>query len=169
MTSQKSPITPPEKKTPEYATPGLPRRFAAMVYDSLLLMAVSILYGALAVGVNLLINGIPATGERVDWGNWGGVLVFIGWLLTLGLFFCYFWCKSGQTLGMKTWRMKMFDNKSMQLPSVKQCIIRCLCAPFSLLLFGMGYWLMYAYSDRQTLHDKFSKTRILLLNKEPKD
>lgn len=167
MTKPTSDHKAPTNPSPVYATPGLPRRLAAMVYDSLLLMAVSILYGALAVGINLLINGTPATGERVSWGHWG-ILVFIGWLLTLVLFFCYFWCKSGQTLGMKTWRIKMFDDNKMQLPSVKQCLIRCVCAPFSLLLFGAGYWLMYAFADRQTLHDKISKTRILLLSKEPK-
>lgn len=138
-----------------------------MIYDSLLLMAVSILYGALAVGVNLLINGTPVSGARVSWGNWG-ILVFIGWILTLVLFFCYFWCKSGQTLGMKTWRMKMFDSQNMQLPNTQQCLLRCLLAPLSMLLFGAGYWLMYAYSDRQTLHDKLSGTRILLLAKETK-
>jgi uncharacterized RDD family membrane protein YckC len=156
-----------ENLSPVYAAPGLLRRFAAMVYDSLLLMAVSILYGALMVGINLLINGTPATGERVSWGNWG-IVVFIGWILTLILFFCYFWCKSGQTLGMKTWRMKMFDDQTMQLPNIQQCLIRCLFAPISFFLLGAGYWLIYANTDRQTLHDKISKTRILLLSKEPK-
>lgn len=151
---------------PIYATPGLSRRLAAMVYDSLLLMAVSILYGALAVGTNLLINGSPPTGERISWGHWG-TIVFVGWIATLILFFCYFWCKSGQTLGMKTWRMKMFDSNSMELPSLKQCLTRCLMAPISMILFGAGYWLMYANKDRQTLHDQISKTRILLLSKEP--
>lgn len=156
-----------KKQQDNFATPSLLRRFAAMIYDSLLLMAVSILYGALAVGINLLINGAPVEGERVSWGNWE-ILVFIGWILSLLLFFCYFWCKSGQTLGMKTWRMKMFESQSMQLPSLTHCLIRCVFAPLSFLLLGVGYWLMYASADRQTLHDKISKTRILLLSKDPK-
>jgi uncharacterized RDD family membrane protein YckC len=151
----------------QYQAPSLARRLAAMVYDSLLLMAVSILYGALAVGLNLLINGAPATGERVSWGHWG-ILVFIGWILTLCLFFCYFWCKSGQTLGMKTWRIKMFDSQSMDLPSLKQAVIRCVLAPMSMLLLGAGYWLIYINPERQTLHDKLSKTRVLLLAKTKK-
>jgi uncharacterized RDD family membrane protein YckC len=167
MTTPTSDSQHPTSATSAYATPGLLRRFAAMVYDSLLLMAVSILYGAIAVGVNLIINGAPATGERVQWGHWG-IVVFIGWILTLLLFFCYFWSKSGQTLGMKTWRIKMFDAQSLQLPSLKQCLIRCVFAPISLLLLGAGYWLMYASPERQTLHDKISKTRLLLLSKEAK-
>jgi uncharacterized RDD family membrane protein YckC len=152
---------------PEFATPSLMRRFAAMVYDTLLLAAVSILYGAIATGINIAIKGAPATGERVSWGAFG-IIVFIGWILTLVYFFCYFWKKSGQTLGMKTWRMKMYDASSMQLPSYSQCVIRCCCAPFSLLLFGIGYWVMYLSPERQTLHDKLSRTRILLQEKAKK-
>ncbi len=152
---------------PEFATPSLIRRFAAMVYDTLLLAAVSILYGAIATGINIAVKGAPATGERVSWGAFG-IIVFIGWILTLVYFFCYFWKKSGQTLGMKTWRMKMYDANSMQLPSYSQCAIRCCCAPFSLLLFGIGYWIMYLSPERQTLHDKLSRTRILLQEKAKK-
>ncbi len=157
----------PEPAIQEFVAPSLLRRFAAMVYDSLLLMAVSILYGAIATGINIAIKGVPATGERVTWGAFG-VIVFIGWILTLGFFFCYFWKNSGQTLGMKTWRMKMYDASNLQLPSYSQCVIRCCCAPFSMLLFGLGYWLMYLNTDRQTVHDKLSKTRILLLAKDKK-
>jgi len=152
-------------KTIEYSTPGLPRRFAAMVYDSLLIMAISILYGAIMTSINVAINGTPETGERITWGVFG-VVVFIGWIFIVGLFFCYFWHKSGQTLGMKTWRMKMVNHDNLNCPSYSQCIIRFLCAPISLSLLGAGYWLMYTNPERQTLHDKISKTRTLLLSKE---
>lgn len=160
-------IPPTQTTTPEFATPSLMRRIAAMVYDTLLLAAVSILYGAIATGINIAINGIPATGERVSWGAFG-IVVFIGWILTLAYFFCYFWKKSGQTLGMKTWRIKMYDANSMQLPGYSQCIIRCCCAPLSMALLGIGYWSMYLNPDRQTLHDKLSNTRVLLLSKDKK-
>lgn len=152
---------------PTFATPSLMRRFAAMVYDSLLLMAISILYGFVMTGINIAINGAPDAGERVSWGNFG-IVVFVGWVFTVCFFFCYFWRKSGQTLGMKTWRMKILDSETMQLPSILQCVVRCCCAPFSLLLFGVGYWLMYLTPDRQTLHDKLSKTGTFLLAKDKK-
>ncbi len=149
------------------ATPSIMRRFAAIVYDTLLLAAVSILYGAIVTGINITVNGLPATGERVTWGAYG-IIVFVGWILTLCFFFCYFWKKSGQTLGMKTWRMKMYNASNLHLPSYTQCVIRCCCAPFSLLLFGFGYWVMYLNEERQTLHDKLSKTRILMQEKPNK-
>lgn len=155
------------KTTSDYATPSLMRRFAAMVYDSLLIVAVSILYGAIMTGINVAIKGAPETGERITWGMFG-VVVFIGWILTVGLFFCYFWHKSGQTLGMKTWRMKIVNSDDLNCPGYTQCVIRFLCAPLSFCLIGAGYWLMYTNTERQTLHDKISKTRTLLLSKEKK-
>lgn len=153
--------------TVEYSAPSLLRRFAAMVYDSLLIMAISILYGAIMAGINVAIKGAPPTGERITWGIFG-VAVFIGWILTIGLFFCYFWHKSGQTLGMKTWRMKIVNSDNLNCPGYPQCIIRFLCAPVSICILGAGYWLMYTNIERQTLHDKISKTRTLLLDKEKK-
>lgn len=118
------------KTTIEYTTPSLMRRFAAMVYDSLLIMAISILYGAIVTAINVAINGAPENGERITWGMFG-VVVFIGWILTIGLFFCYFWHKSGQTLGMKTWRMKVVGSDNLNCPGYVQCTIRFLCASLS--------------------------------------
>ena len=154
-------------KTIEYSTPSLLRRFAAMVYDTLLIMAISILYGAVMTGINVAVKGIPETGERVSWGVFG-IVVFIGWIITIGLFFCYFWHKSGQTLGMKTWRMKIVNSDNLNCPGYAQCIIRFICAPLSLCFLGAGYWFMYTNTERQTLQDKISKTRTLLLAKESK-
>ncbi len=163
-------MPPSEKRASEktlYATPSLLRRFAAMLYDSLLLIAVSMLYGAVMVGLNVLITGTPETGGRVTWGVFHWV-VFAGWIFTIVFFFCYFWHKSGQTLGMKTWRMKIVTQEDLSLPSYRQCVIRCLCAPISFLCLGAGYWFMYGNEDRQTIHDKISGTRTLLTATEKK-
>jgi uncharacterized RDD family membrane protein YckC len=149
-----------------YATPGLMRRFAAMIYDSLLLMAISILYGFVAMGLNILIQGTPEAGHRASWG-YAGPIVFAGWIGVLVFFFCFFWHRAGQTLGMKTWRMKILTTTG-ELPSYKQCVIRCCLAPLSLLFLGAGYWVMYADAGRQTLHDRISGTRTYVTAKENK-
>ena len=77
----------------EYESPSLIRVFAAMVYDSLLLAAVSLAYGAVVVALRVLIVGSPEAGQRVQWSLLLGALVSIGWLLTLVLFYAYFWHK----------------------------------------------------------------------------
>jgi uncharacterized RDD family membrane protein YckC len=149
--------------TTNSVAPALWRRFAAIIYDTLLVAAVSILYGAIMAGIHSLIYGAPAAGERISWGA-GQPLIFGGWLICICGFFCYFWHSAGQTLGMKTWRLKILSADG-QLPSYSQCILRCLLAPASLALLGAGYWLLYTQADRQTLHDRFSQTRTWLVNK----
>ncbi len=144
----------------DYKPAVLWRRIAAMVYDFLLVVALSFFYYAVAIGINIAIHGVPEQGQRVNWGHFK-LVVFFGWLCFILLFFCYFWNKSGQTLGMKTWHLKTFNNQN-QFPSYSQSIVRCLIAPFSLLFFGAGYWWMFANPKRQTLHEKISRTYTVL-------
>jgi uncharacterized RDD family membrane protein YckC len=148
----------------EYCPPELWRRFAAMIYDTLLVAALSLLYGALVTGFHGLIYGAPAMGERIHWGA-AQPLILLGWLASIGGFFCYFWHNSGQTLGMKTWRLRI-TTAQLQLPSYQQCLLRCLLAPVSLLCLGAGYWWLYAHPERQTLHDSISGTRTWLTPKK---
>ena len=80
---------------------GLGRRFAALVYDSLLLVAVLFL-GTLLV--------LPLTGgEAITPQDSGGYdYLYRGWiaLLTLG-FFGLPWVRTGQTLGMMSWKLRL--------------------------------------------------------------
>jgi uncharacterized RDD family membrane protein YckC len=80
---------------------GLGRRFAALVYDSLLLVAV------LFLGTLLL---LPLTGGEAITPQDSGALEYLyrGWiaLLTLG-FFGLPWVRTGQTLGMMSWKLRL--------------------------------------------------------------
>ena len=149
----------------EYESPSLIRVFAAMVYDSLLLAAVSLAYGAVVVALRVLIVGSPEAGQRVQWSLLSGALVSIGWLLTLVLFYAYFWHKFGQTLAMKTWRFQLVDAKTNQLPSYKQCLVRSCAAVLSFVLLGFGYWCKLFHPRKRMLHDVLSDTKLILLNK----
>lgn len=158
------------KKTPEpaieFASPGLLRIFASMVYDSLLLAAISIAYGALVVGIRVTIFGQPDAGQRIQWSLAAGIIITLGWLITLMFFYIYFWQKFGQTLGMKTWRIQLVDTKTNQLISYSQACKRSLAALISLMFFGMGYWLSLVHPQDRLLHDLFSGTRLILLKKK---
>jgi uncharacterized RDD family membrane protein YckC len=146
-----------------YLPASLWRRLAAMVYDFLLIVAVSFLYYAIAIGVNVLFNGVPEQGKPVDWGHFK-FLVFTGWILTIAGFFCFFWTRSGQTLGMKTWNLKIV-NQHNQYPNYQQSFLRCVIASFSLLFFGIGYWWIFFNPEHQTLHDKLTHTKTFLVEK----
>ncbi len=147
------------------APAGVFRRLAAMVYDSFLLMAVSLAYGALATGLNVLLQGAPPEGEAIEWGIWR-LPVFIGLLVVLVGFYYYFWGRSGQTLGMRAWRLKLVDARTQAPASTGQRIGRALLAPISLLALGLGYFWVWIDPDHHTLHGRLTGTRVLLLPKE---
>ncbi len=149
----------------EYQSPGLIRIFAAMVYDSLLLAAISIAYGAIVVGLRVLIQGRPEVGHRIQWDMLSGSVISLGWLAVLVFFYVYFWHRFGQTLAMKTWRFKMVDAQTNQLASYKQCVTRSFAAMLSFLLLGFGYWCKFFNPQQRMLHDVLSGTKLILLKK----
>jgi uncharacterized RDD family membrane protein YckC len=146
-------------------SPSLLRTFASMVYDSLLLAAISIAYGAMVLGIRVLFVGRPAVGQRIQWDTASSLLITIGWLGTLILFYVFFWHKFGQTLGMKTWRVQVVDAKTRKQPSYKQCVLRSLTAIVSLVGLGFGYWCKFLHPNKKMLHDLLSGTQLILLKK----
>lgn len=138
--------------------PPLWRRFAAMIYDCLLLFAVSMAYGGSYIAINKVI--FQSTADNAT-----GLLFQIGWLLTFVGFFCYFWRRGGQTLGMRAWRLKLVRQDELKIITYRQCMLRCFFATLSLLLLGAGYWWSLVDIHRQTLHDRLTKTQVLLMPK----
>lgn len=149
----------------EIPTAGVLRRIAAMVYDSLLVFGVlfTATLPALLVGrINQVrndevIHEISPLAEGI-WFQLYLVLVVVA-------FFCWFWKKNGQTLGMQAWRLQIVsaDGKPLR---VSQCLIRLLGAAVSLLCFGLGYWWIWVDRDHQSWHDRLSRTRVVLLPKK---
>lgn len=136
------------------------RRLAALLYDVFILVALSFGYGALATLAAVLLG----TTEPGDYSPmFDGLLFPLGWIATITLFYCWFWHRSGQTLGMKTWKIRLTVDRSIpgHISRVPWhlCLLRCLVAPFLVLGLGIGYW--YALVDPQgrSLQDKLSGTK----------
>ncbi len=110
------------------------------------------------------------------------------WLFFLiGAYFVFFWCRGGQTLAMKTWRIRVVSLQAEGL-SLKQATIRYLLAwmlflpaaalgyllhlpgwqSIGLIGIGMLLWLSAAMmsSDRQFLHDQLAGTRLVDVPKD---
>lgn len=85
-------------------------------------------------------------------------------LMVIMTFFTIFWHKSGQTLGMQAWRIKLVDNKGRSI-GVKQAYLRCTAACLSLLVFGLGYWWVFYHPQNRSWHDIISKTHLELVPK----
>lgn len=143
---------------------GLIKRLAAIVYDSLLVMAVAMAYGAAFLAIKYSFFHAPLeAGERAEMGTGG----FIGLLLVIEIFFWFFWCRGGQTLGMRAWRLQI-QQPDGSLPTLHQAVIRGLVAPVSLALAGLGYWWSLVDKQQRSWQDVASGTRVVSLPKPAK-
>lgn len=135
------------------APAGVPVRIGALVYDLLLVTALVMLTFALF---------LPFSGGEAVTGIWTQLVI-------PGVTFAYYsfcWLKSGQTLGMLAWRLKLVNEKGGSV-SFGQCLIRSLVAPFSIALAFLGYIWFYIGSAQQTWHDRASHTYVVRLPKTP--
>ena len=134
--------------------PRLPRRLAALVYDALLLFAV--LFAA-TVPV-LLLNGGQAIRPN-DPAYTGYLLavsyVYLGWC----------WTRSGETLGMRAWRMRVCTRKGGRL-GWRRALWRFAAALISIAPAGMGLLWVAFDRDRSSLHDRLSGTVLELVPPE---
>jgi uncharacterized RDD family membrane protein YckC len=132
------------------AAPGLPRRLASMLYESVLLFAVAFL------------------------GTWlfqfaAGTLRIEGWrlhllqLFLLALFAAYFlwcWLRGGQTLAMKTWRIRVVARDGHGRLAPRAALLRFLYALVLVpTLVGIAWALVDR--DRQFLHDRLAGSLLI--------
>lgn len=80
--------------------------------------------------------------------------------LSVGVYFVWCWLKSGQTLAMQTWQLKLVSQDG-QLLSVRLAIARYVLACASLMFFGLGFLWAVVDRDRLFLHDRILKNKII--------
>lgn len=119
-----------------------------MLYESLLLVAVWFLAGFLFVGLTRGDNSPLVI---------GALQVYI--LGVTAAYFMWFWTHGGQTLAMKTWRLKLTDSKDQPLGLRKAALRFALALPSVLL--GIGILWAIVDRDRQFLHDRLAGTKLV--------
>jgi uncharacterized RDD family membrane protein YckC len=129
--------------------PGIGRRLASLLYESLVVFAV-LLIGFLLPQILLSGFGLGATGK----------LLWLHVLALLMLYFVWFWLNGGQTLPMKTWKLRLVSADGGRLRPL-QAVLRYLAAWPSILLLGSGLLWGVFDRDRQFLHDRIAGTRIV--------
>lgn len=105
------------------------------------------------------------------------------WLfVVLGVYFIFFWTHSGQTLAMKTWRIRLVAVEKMRVP-LYRALIRYLLAwmwflpamaidyafglkgwsSIGIIIIGMVTWAALSRTDKngQFLHDRLAGTRLM--------
>ncbi|MBN8767700.1 MAG: RDD family protein [Thiobacillus sp.] len=124
-------------------------RVAAMIYELLLVTAV--LFVASLPFLYLVGNA------ETGWRHHVFQLYLVGVLFA---YFSAFWRRSGQTLAMKTWRIRLTDLNGGR-PSLKQSALRFVLALAGLALAGVGFWWALFDRDHQFLHDRIAGTRLV--------
>lgn len=128
-------------------------RFAAMIYESLLVTAVVFVASFII---------IPVVGEMH--APWQRHLFQFYILSVVFAYFAAFWLRSGQTLAMKTWRIRLV-NQAGGTVSLKQAALRFGVALIGLFAAGFGFWWGFFDRDRQFLHDRLAGTRLIRVSK----
>lgn len=144
-------------------TPNAPlwRRLAALIYDGFLLFGLLMLYGYGVVFLEQLLLGDGAIEKSpTAGGNW---LVFTGTIVVVGGFYCLFWLKNGQTLGMQAWRLQLKTEDETRI-TLLHCLKRLLAGAVSVAALGAGYWWCLLPRHR-TWHDIASQTRVVVHEK----
>ena len=140
-----------------YPTAPLYRRLAAIIYDGLILIALYILAGFILVGILR-----AATGEFP--GAFPASVNFSLMFIICFFYYTHSWMRGGQTIGMKSWRIKLISEYKPQM-RISQCMRRTGVGFFSLLLAGLGYWWALFDKRQRSWHDMASMTRIIYMPK----
>lgn len=138
----------------EVAHAGLARRLAAMVYDLLLVLALLFLVGFIGVALS---RGQANESQIFKLSVW--VVPFI--------FYSYFWRKSGQSLGMLAWRLRIQTPDGRPISNL-QVFLRLLAALVSWACLGLGYWWVLFDKQKRSWPDILSNSQTLLLTKTTK-
>ena len=142
---------------------GLLRRLAALLYDMFLVVSMWLLLGyplqfLFGADANQVVDGQVVTNPVLS------TLMFAMMVSSATLFYVWFWRRTGQTLGMIAWRIKVV-NLDNQPPRVRQCLIRFITAWPAFWLAGLGYLWLYLDANGDAVHERLSATKTVLLPK----
>ena len=143
-----------------------------MLYESMLLFGI-------AFGAGLVFSIAGQVRSGID-PRRPLLLAFVA--VVFGIYFAWCWSKSGQTLAMRTWKIRMADRAGGRVGQWR-AVFRYACswlwglpplafiAPLHLRAWGvtaavlgwMAFWalLSFAHPQRQFLHDVLAGTRLL--------
>ncbi|MDA0820935.1 MAG: RDD family protein [Proteobacteria bacterium] len=137
------------KHPPSNSFPSLARQFAAILYDLIALAGIWF-FAALVVVIS-------RKGAAIEPGN----ILFTAYLLaTAYAYFGFCWTRTGQTLGMKSWKIRVVGSNCASRISWRQSALRFCGALVSWSVFGLGFFWVLIDRNRRSWHDRLSTTRL---------
>ncbi|MCD8547484.1 MAG: RDD family protein [Aeromonadaceae bacterium] len=155
------PTPTPSAQPRRYPVTGLFRRLGAWLLDALLAGALLLLAGVLGYGLAWLLQliGLVKTGES-SLGDWLShqtlYSVYLG--LVLCGYYLWFWCRTGQTPGMKPWHLRLQRPDGQRL-GLAQGLIRLFTAAF-----GLGNLLAPFDHQRRAFQDIWAESEMVVEN-----
>jgi len=153
----------------QFPRAGFRRRFGSWIYDVLISIAVYMAAGAvsfLIMYLGLYFGLYSMQGEQhfsdtianTYWLKWPNEFWNLAWV---SFFFIFFWAKSGQTLGMKAWRLRLQNQDGTRINKVKG-LKRLLPT-----LLGLGnLTVIFDRKNKLSLQDRLTKTEVVVLSLE---
>jgi uncharacterized RDD family membrane protein YckC len=159
------------------ATPSIPRRLAAWLYEGVLLFGIVMLVGLV---FSVLTDMRHALVHR------DGLIAVL--FVSLAVYFTWFWMHGGQTLAMKAWRIRVVDRHGRPLrygraflryvysyiwllpPLAVFSTHHVALGPLLVVLGGwVAFWALLSrfHPQRQFLHDALAGTRLVDAPKPP--
>ena len=134
---------------------GFFKRVFSLIYDSLAVIGIMLSLSLLLVLIN---------GGSTEENKFASLIQFLIITFSGPCFYTYFWlANNGQTLGMQAWKIKLIcEEKEL---SVKLCLFRCLISVISLLILGIGYFLILFHRENKSLSDLLTSTQIIDIKK----
>ncbi|MDF2156053.1 RDD family protein [Vibrio sp. CAU 1672] len=147
---------------------GLFRRLAALIYDTLIVIAIEMMAAGIVMAVVFALNaaGLLSYGEYTDAADMLGKHPLWSPLFTLYLavvwiyFFVYFWTRAGQTLGMRAWKLQVRNAEDGGPITVTQALIRLATSGF-----GLANFAVLLDPKKRGFHDIWAKTEVVVLPK----
>ncbi len=155
--------TPPHIPTPHLPRAGLLPRLGAWACDAtlvLLLLLIAAVLGFVAA-LLLLSSGLLTLGAHADLPTLlSHSLLYIGYLAAvICSYFLWFWCRSGQTPGLRLFHLKVQSLDGSPL-KVGQALVRMFTSAF-----GLGNLLVLLDPNRLAFQDHWGECEVVILEK----
>ncbi|MFT5676381.1 MAG: putative RDD family membrane protein YckC [Paraglaciecola sp.] len=155
--------------TNDFPRAGFFRRLAAIIYDTLVAVAVGMCAAMVMLVVLLLLteNGLI---DNLGYEHFSDVIqhsiayqtILQVWVAMWVIgFFLWFWRNGGQTMGMRAWQLRLFSTTDQPL-GYGRALIRLISS-----LGGIGTLLVLLdIKHKQSLQDRIAGTEMLTLSKQ---
>ena len=140
--------------------PGLGRYLACLAYESLLVLAWLFILGVLFLALKTAWTHVAPGGTLQVPSGAERLLLQLWYFGGLTAYFVFFWVRSGQTLAMKTWKIRLVSLDGGPVRPL-QALARVLVAAMAIPLLGLAWLWAFGSPSRLWLHDQLSKTWLI--------